>query len=293
MYVSTMLMLLVLMTYGRLDSYSGFGYVQSEFKNYIEKQEREFINNAAIECYNNTTATSKPGAEQTDHSKARAKLPFNFFVDKKQRAENPLIFDEYRQITKNLIHHLYADQKFFKEAEATHNNLIDDILNALISTTDAYDEKKKLKKIKEISTVELNNHTLNQVFNKMIKGSIQKPERVEDAESNPEGEEEEKGYYPLVQFLTLDYGNYTIRVFLASPELLAVLFDPGTVSDIIAVRKQLYNEVMKEAMTTEEATKQFQAQFQNRRLQYLSPERLDFGVSKIDPNTYASKNKKK
>jgi hypothetical protein len=299
MYVATMLMLLVLMTYGRLESFRGFSYIQSEFKQYMEKHEREFINDEAIRQYNDTVAKSTNPTANSDQEKseARSLVMFNLFINKQEREAHPKEFDQLNQITRNLIAYLYGDQPFYKKLEEKRPNFVSEIFQALIRETDGLNEKDKLKKIGELSTVDLRDFELNEVFTSMLKGSIELHEKIPQSENvgirTEEGRQVFKpnfqpieGYYSLLDFLTLDKGNYKIRIFLASPQLLMAIFgNPSIVYDILQTRYDLYKAV-KSGMDPKEAEKTFLQQYLNQRLSYINSETLDFGVSKTNPRNY-------
>lgn len=301
MYVSTMLMLLVLMTYGRMESFRGFGYIQSQFKQYMEKHERNYINDQAIRQYKTTKATSNnPNDDEDDpqqKSQARAKLAFNLFIDKKERDAHQNDYEQLSLITRNLIYYLYSEESFYKAMEEKRPNFVAEILDAIIKTTDGYTDKQKLKKTCEISTINLGDAELNEVFTLMLKGSVSIAEKIQSSENVILKYEEGRvtvqpnylsteGYYSLEGFLTLDPGNYKIRVFLASPQLLMAIFgNPATVNDILQQRYALYTSLKKgEEKKTLESS--FQNQYQSQILPGIRPEILDFGISKTNPKNY-------
>lgn len=297
-----MLMLLVMMTYGRLESFRGFAYIQSEFRQYMEIHEREFINDAAIKQYKKTVPKStdpksNKGADQ-EINEARSLIMFNLFTNKQERDAHPMEFDQLSQITRNLINYLYSDQPFFKKLEEKRPNFVLELLQALMRATEGLNEKEKIKKVGELSTIELDDFELDEAFTAMLKGSFDLHEKVPQSE-NIELKFEEgrqvfrpnfqpsEGYYSLIDFITMDKsGNYKIRIFLASPQLLMAIFgNPSIVYDILQTRYDLYKAV-KTGMEPKEAKKQFSDQFLNQRLPSILPEILDFGVSKTNPRNY-------
>lgn len=306
MYVSTMLMLLVLLTYGRLESFRGFGYIQAGFKSYMEKHERDYINKEAIDLYESTTATSQNPSNDDEEksqskSQARAKLMFNLFIDKqerdKQNQQNSKVFEQLSQMTEKLIYYLYSDQPFFQKIEDKRPNFIAEILQALMRSTDGLTEKNKIKKTCDIAQIDLGDFELNDVFTKMLRGSTNLPIKI-PVSDNIEIVFEQgqsfvrpnflptEGYYSLLDFVTLDHGNYKIRVFLASPQLLMAIYgNPTTVYDILQGRYELYKNV-KNGGLPDEATNAFKNQFSNQVLPYILPDTLDFGVSKVNPKDY-------
>ena len=60
-FVMSLLMMLALLTYGRLDMYRSFVVTQGEFERYMADGERNAINSAAQQWYDWTTLTTKNG----------------------------------------------------------------------------------------------------------------------------------------------------------------------------------------------------------------------------------------
>ena len=87
MFVMSMLMLLVLITYGRLENFRNFAFVQIQFKEYMEESERAYLNEEAKKRYQKTVATKSEKNENDNREKnpASSKLSFNLFVDKEER----------------------------------------------------------------------------------------------------------------------------------------------------------------------------------------------------------------
>jgi hypothetical protein len=181
--------------------------------------------------------------------------------------------------------------------EEKRSNFVSEILDNLIRDSDAYTEQNKIRKVCEIGTMELVDFELKDVFTLMLRGAFEITPKV-PASDNIEIKFEEgqtfirpnflptEGYYPLMNFITLDHGNYKIRVFLASPQLLMAIFGSSTtVYDILQERYQLYRNV-KAGMDPKEAEASFQSQFLSQALPYILPETLDFSISKTNPRNY-------
>lgn len=282
LFVMSMLMLLVMITYGRLESFRSFAFVQLQFKEYMEHTERDFINETAVDRYNKTAATrsEKTETEKREMNKASPKLSFNLFVDKEERDANQEQLETHLNVARSLIFYLYGDQEFYKELEARRPNFVNEILSALMTQTETL---PKIKKVKELATVDLKDPELNDAFTRMLKGAYEEPPK--DQEKRPM--KLQTGYYSLLDFITVGKGKLQMRVFLASRQfLMAVFGNPATVDEIVRVRYKLYRSVRDKVMDAKQASEEFQTLFNNSALPFIPEEFLDFGVSKTNPNRY-------
>lgn len=282
LFVMSMLMMLVLITYGRLENFRNYAFVQVQFKEYMEKAERAYINEEAVKRYKNTPATKSEKTENQSREKnaASSKLSFNLFVDKKERDGNQSQLEIQIAITRNLMQYLYEDQPFYKEMEAKRSNFLNEIIIALIRESETLPQ---LKKTKEIATIDLKDPELNDVFTRMLRGAYEKPGPKEVKRPYKLN----KGYYSLLDFITLDKNKLKLRVFLASKHLLVALYgSPQIVEDVLKTRYDLYRSVKDNVMDATSASTEFQQAFGNSQLPYVSPDLLDFGVSKTNPKGY-------
>lgn len=282
LFVMSMLMLLVMITYGRLESFRNFAFVQVQFKEYMEHNEREFINQAAIDRYQTTPATrsEKSESDKREKSKASSKLSFNLFIDKEERDANQVQLETHLNVARSLIYYLYGDQDFYKELEAKRPNFVNEIFSALMTQSETL---PKIKKVKELATIDLKDPELNDAFTRMLKGAYEKPPK--DQEQRPT--KLQTGYYSLLDFITVGKGKLQLRVFLASRQLLMAVFgNPATVDEIVRVRYQLYRNVVNKVLDANQATEEFKTLFGNSALPFVPEDFLDFGVSKTNPNPY-------
>ncbi len=281
-FVMSMLMLLVMITYGRLESFRSYSFVQVKFKEYMEHSERDYINESAVNRYRSTVATrtEKTEKEQREKSKASAKLSFNLFVDKQERDANQQKMETHLNAARSLIGFLYGNQPFYQELEAKRPNFVTEMLSALIVQSETM---PKISKVKELATVDLKDPELNDAFTRMLKGAYEEP---------PKGKEKrpirlEDGYYPLLDFITVGKGKLELRVFLASRQLLmAVYGNPALVDEIVRVRYQLYKNFKDKVIDKNQAGEEFKNAFGNSALPFIPENFLNFDVSKTNPNGY-------
>ena len=277
-----MMMLFGIMTYARLESFRSFAFVQSDFKTYMEKTERQYVNNEAVKKYRTTVATKRGQQDKEDQAKnpASSKLSFELFVDKEAREKHPEEHEQLRSVAIALMNFLYGNQPFFQNLTNNRPDFLREILDALERGTESLSKKDKLQKVKGIATVDLRDEVLNEAFTKMLKGTSKKLIRMRESPFKPEN-----GYYSLLDFITIQPDKLRMRVYLASPQLLMALYgNPDVVGQILSDRNQLYQQVKNNSLTPAEATKQFESSFRGGAGAPASL--IDFGVSGTNPRNY-------
>jgi len=293
LFVTTMLMLLALMTYGRLETYRSLALVQSQFEYFMTQTERLYVNNEAKKRYKNTTASTKEKIENAERNGASATLSFNLFVDKEERAKYADKLEAQIEVAKNLLCFLYGNQKFFIDMQERRPDFLSEIFAKLIAATDQYTKKEKLasNKVKEIATVNLEDPELNVAFGKMLKGLVipkeKKAKKDQSVSEQTTPFRPKEGYLSLLDFITIQKNKLKIRVYLASSQLLMALYgNPEVVQQILETRYDLYRQYVNDVIAKEAAEKEFQALFLNQRLDIVPSDMLDFGISKTNPNLY-------
>lgn len=280
LFVMSMLMLLTLMTYGRIESYRGFAFMQVQFKEYMQKTERNYANAQAVESYEaEKGSTRDKKTPPSGKNKASSKLSFNLFIDVKERMSHLQELETQRLLAKNLIYFLYSNQAFFQRLEQKRPGFVDEILDALIRVTEALPKEKKLnpKKVGELATVDLGDPELNEIFTSMMRGSVEQQQSSEEAQKTflPA-----HGYDSLLNFVTLERNKLTLRIFLAAPQLLMAIYgNARLVEDIIRKRSELRNALANELIERSAADQEFSSQFAHQQLPNIPDNVLDFGTS--------------
>lgn len=115
LFVMTILMLMSIMTYGRLESFRNLAGAQGEFKRYMKVTERKFLNEQAQKRYTSITASQDEEVEKKEQEKnpATPKITFRFFINREEREKNEAMRDQFLLIAKNLMTFLYRGQEFF------------------------------------------------------------------------------------------------------------------------------------------------------------------------------------
>lgn len=310
LFVSSLLMILALMTYTRVDSFRYFLGMEAQFERYMSSVERLDINQAAENWYKTSKAKKGQHGGGSSNS-ASPRLSFRIFVDPKIRQEHPQEYAQTLQWTKNLIRTLYGNQKFFIEAEARNPFLMDQLIEAIGNAAQARPETQPLKEAIDLSNLDVGKE-FKHLFYLMLKGCLRKEKipsqkLITDSEqkfsitlpeTNGENDEEEnevaeealeysgaKGYDSLLNYITLR-NTTKIRIYLASRPILEAIFGNSTiVNEIIRTRNELYQSVKNGPMQSAEATKQLQTTVQAH-IGNVDEAFFDFKVSKTNPAEY-------
>ena len=280
-FVISMLVVLSLLTYGRVESFRHFAIVQSEFENYMAFTARKDVNEMELYRYLHTHVPSRYLKQSNPPNPASSTLSFSLFVDKDERAQHPTEFEAFRQAAKNLMQYLYGNQPFLKKIEEHRPQILDDIIEALVKKSDDFSDKEKITRPVELATIDLGNDDLNTAFTYMLEGLKQIPE------TTPEGVVEVGGYPSLLDYITIKKKKLTIRVFLASRPVLTALFGkPDVVNHIIESRNALYKDAKNKRKEIPQASEEFKRLFLNQRLPNIPDAMLNFDVSLTNPKTY-------
>lgn len=335
LFVTSLLMILSILTYARIDNFRYFLGMQAEFERYMRSIERLYINDSAEVWYDTTIATrrqpaaatppSTPAAAPTEAGAApvdtatpiaptgspTSRLSLKVLFDQKLHSAHENAYHQTREWFKQLMKELYSEQLFFKKMAATHSDFLNELIAALENTIQALPENERPKTAADLANLNLEGE-FKEVFYLMLKGCPkeellmeERPEEKADSkpkiiisgeavESIPEDESDDaneaieysspQGYDSLLNYITMR-NTTKIRVYLASRELLSVIFkDPTIVEAVIKMRMSLYKMVLKD-LPPADATKQFQVAFQG----VDTPDAesiLDFKVTKTNPSDY-------
>lgn len=297
MFVMSLLMMLALLTYGRLDMYRSFVVTQGEFERYMASGERQAYNKGAEQWYNWTALSSKNGEKQKKPAPkdSSSKLPISWLFQPQYQQTNPQAYQTSRDLLKKLMHVLFNGQTDFKNALENNPQVIDDLINAMQAAGNKLSEEKKpLKSTEGLENLDLENPLLQDLYYRMIKGySIALSKETKKADGDQEEADDQQseeyihkeGTLSLLDFVTLNPSKTKIRVFLAPQSLLLTIFDdPMTVHNIMQVRLELYHQA-KGQEDYASLSEQFKQGFISK-IQQVPETMLDFSVTSTDPRNY-------
>lgn len=312
-FVMTMLMLLALMTYSRLDVYRSSQVFQTVFKYYMETDERGYFNVKAQPMYDSIKVQTKTGKPGSKTAEGNPRISIELLLDGKKRTDKDKDKEwiQTRVLLKNLINTLYENQPFYKKALEKRPSLQDDLINSITQAIDKLDKDHKLKTAADLANLKLEDPELDQILYKILQGGAYKeipPEKkqepvriletpvtveaeIDQSQADPSLKDEDKefksieGYYSLLDFITAKKSP-KVRVYLAPREVLQSIFpNKETVDAIIAERKQLYQQARADG-DTKELAESFKNQFERYKDPSIDSASLSFDVSKTDPKKY-------
>lgn len=300
----SLLMMLALLTYGRLDMYRSFIVTQGEFERYMGEGERDAINAAAQQWYDWTVLTPKnAGPKKSAPSDASAKLPVHELFNAEN--PNPQLEAVNKELLKKLIHVVFGQQKEFETAMNRNSGFVDDLINAMQAAGKRLTlEKRPIKTTDGLENLDLENQPLQDIYYWMMKGyhpqkppvekeMIQKPileiveesgNRDEPTDNQVEEHPHKEGTISLLDFVTMNPNKTKIRVFLAPRAVLLTIFDPATVDEIIQSRIDFYHQVRSEKENGP-LSEQFKQRFASK-ASGIPENILDFTVTNTDPRLY-------
>lgn len=287
LYVITVITLLTITTYLRLENLISSYAVKKEFTRYLKNESKDQIRDAAETWYQEVSFKrgSPPKDNPQQKSKANRKLSwFGFFYPELAQSQEDR--DKIIQISKTLIHQLFKDDLDFQRMSEQNPNLVTSLITRITEINRQLPQDKKVARIGDLCTLDLNDAQLNQLLYLLIQG-YHKPLKEEvELDSLEEVDEEplksqEKHHISLLNFVT-ERNAGQIRVFLASKELLKAIFeDDQLVHDILETRCLLYRR----ALQDDQNIPALQAEFERfRQGPYASL--LDFTISKTNPKSY-------
>lgn len=222
--VMGLIFILTIMTVEKYEKFQNNYIVQHAYQIYIDKKDRAVINRRQ-----ELLRDSK-----TEETNSQRQLSFRSFVVKGTDRESEM-YKQNRQIIVDLIKGLYGHTTFYLELEQKRPQFVEEILDGLMTATSSLSEQGKMKRIEDISRIQLIDPELQEAYYKMLKGTMTRRELIE----NPLLRANPKSYRSLLDFI--HFNNFRdIKVHLASRELLKAIFEEDElVEKIIQKRKEL------------------------------------------------------
>jgi hypothetical protein len=314
LFVTTMIMVLSMLTYTKLETYRNFSLLQAEFTRFMEETERGYINKTAVWWYENSPATRRnanSSANSNPKTAARSRLSFLFFIDKAKQAQYAPVYPKIVLLAKKLMLYLYQNQPFFQEILQQRPDCIDALLASLMNAANNLPQEEKIKKASELANLNLDDPLLNSFFYYVLKGTAfpentqtttskvfttqpqliikESSGEVDDDGGDPNKKQyydSPEGYYSLLDYINVD-DAVKIRVFLAPKALLMAIFDTESVVDsIIAMRNDLYNKVINDSVSAADAGAQFKTATAPKSDPNFDDTILDYTITKTNPKNY-------
>lgn len=221
LFVTSMMMILSILTYARIDSFRYFTGMQSEFERYMRNIERAYPNTAAKQWYDTTIANKRgtpqgaltgqpeppsPAPENTESpnpppksTPSSPRLSFRILIDPQMRQSQEKSYVQIHRWAKNLIETLYKNQPFYKEMLQKHPTFLDDLLARLQRVVEELPENQRPTQTNDLSNLSLGSD-LEDAFYLMLKGCskgdltstkhnlLHLSEAISEDDKNPEDE---------------------------------------------------------------------------------------------------------
>ncbi len=272
LFVMTVLMLLSVLTYARIDSTRNFMGMRSQFEHYMQLTERQYINEKNIDKYNQTKVSSRSNGKSTPGT---GKISIKILVDEDESESNPEQYLFIKNTVQSLAKELFSEEKFYKEAEKERPQFLDELFTGLLKKGAKVPSTQPFKHAADLASIDLDDDLLQKVLYELLR------ERPPNSESKKE--------FSLLNFVTMDTkGDSKIRLQLAPTPLLRVLFngDQSTVDDVLEQRYQLFYQLNNDKISSEEAKKTFEGLFKDRLSNKNFQELIDFTLTKTNPKKY-------
>lgn len=275
MFVMTMLMLLSILTYARIDSTRSFIALHTQFENYMQVTERHYINAQNVERYESTSVTTKTG-EKTPSTRGSGKVPVRILVDEDEHEANVEQYLFIREITQKLIRELFKEEKFFKDIEKERPQFLDELFDVLLRNASKLSAERPIRKAQDLAGIDVGDETLQKALFEVLR-------------ERPSPDDETK-MISLLDYIIVDAkGDGKVRLQLASKPVLMVFFnsDESTVNDVMEQRYQLFSKLSYNKISGEEAKKTFEGLFRDRLAPNKNMHQLaDFTITKTNPRKY-------
>lgn len=314
-FVTTILMLLSIMTYARLESYRNSQAFQIVFKHYMQDKERGFINGKADDVYKSIIVhekeEEKPGedkAKKNPRADGSPRIAIGLLFEKNRDSKKD-DWDQTRILLKKLIINLYENQPFYQKVAAGRPMIVDDLIAAITQAIDQIPDDKALKKTGDLANLKLADPVLDSLLYKILHGAFYMNAHIDgqnlvlpevstdnisdddsEAMSDEPGQSVEykspEGYYSLLDFVT-GKQKPKIRVYLAPRSVLMAIFknDKPTVENIIQERERLFQQAS-HSDQLDQLSESFKNQFERLHDHDINDETLNFTVSKTNPKYY-------
>ncbi len=189
------------------------------------------------------------------------------------------------QILSSLLTVLYQNEPFYQKAKQNDPNLEERFLQAAREAAqELRKDDAKLYAASQLRELEIHDKELKKFRDRVLVGT----------KSRKRESLKEQGYYPLIEFITINKNQHLTSIWLASrPLLLAIFNDEEVVNDICKTRSDMHNQLKAELKGGGPEVKQSALTLKKSELERcykdllshngIDPECIDFGVSLTTP----------
>ena len=263
-FTVTLLMLLAMMTYARIEMYTSFRVIQSQFEVYMAHSVENEANKQVKKLYVNTAmSVSNNGDKPPQQSEGQSKIGIRCFLTQGSNAND---VKEKTILLRNLIDVLFKGVPFYNEMLEKRPSFVFEIIYQL---KEAAIHVPQLSYPSELATLELRDDELHRVFVKMLQGNAE-------------------GQSSLLDYLTVEpQQKPKVRVYLASLNLLrAMMRTEQDVIDLKNLRESLFKQLTKGDIQLAEGVAELREETLKRLRGDFTESLLDFSISLTNPKDY-------
>lgn len=292
-FVSTLLLMLFILTFTKLDLFKSWIAIQSKYIYSMKVDEINSFNEIQTQLYKNNKGTPPEENNSTKPARATGTQFLNWYIFLTTSDKTDPIVATTEILTQRVLFLLFQEQSFFQDKLAKNPHFVHELVTKIREKASDPKYVKKIKKITDFASIDLADEELSELFSKMLDCQSISTKALEEIEHAPNSrrriEKAPKAYQSLKSVTTLNSKSHEIRLFTAQKVLLLAIFeDPHLVEEIIAKRKELYKSIdhLKGASLTvplTDATREFSDSFKGRIPKNLDPSLFNFTVTKCPP----------
>lgn len=272
--ILALVLMLSVLTIEKLEKFKNIKIVQQEYQQFLKMHERQVFNKRQKSLYGHNEKTLR-------------QLSFRFFVDKEARNRDENVAKQYRMLMIELMKVVYGQASFYKNLEQKRPNFLEELLTAVEQAAEKA-PKKTIRRIQDISRLNLEDSELQEAFYHMLKGTVSREQLAEMNEEmkdkkNVASYVKEKGYVSLFNFINDEGKKATPKIVVqrAPREILKAIFVSDEVVEAVITKR---NELA--ANKTDGSEAAFKSEFVDKRRPGLDDKLLDFSISAGDKSYY-------
>jgi hypothetical protein len=289
LFVMSMLMILTLLTYARLDSYRSQSGLQGEFVRYMQELERTYMNQGEDEAYKAFKVNPKKSDPKSGQTRSSGRINWTpLLYGKSEDPQYAQIFD----LSRRLVQFLYQDNMAVQEMLLQRPLYFEEIIGELQRIVPSLQDHYKIKKIQDLGNLQISDG-LDAIFYYMLKGCSLPWEAPSSSTAfdvvveGEDGEDEEEmilgqGQTSLLRYISLR-NQSQINVYITSKELLMAIYESQeTVENLLNMRFDLYRSTQNKTLTVEQASDELKKHFSSAHFEGL----LEYKVTGSNPRDY-------
>lgn len=268
--ILALVLMLTVLTVEKLEKVKNQAIIQKQYQVFLEKSERQVFNLRQDKLFGKS-------------KKSLRQLSFRYIYDKKARDKNANTAKQYRMLIIELMKILYSDAPFYKELEQKRSNFLEELIDAVQTAADA-SPKKTIRRIQDISRLDLQDPELQTAFYKMLKGSITLDDLKELNEIENVKYKKDKAYISLFTYIN-NFGadkKAVINVQLCPPEILKAIFINDEVVEAVRAKR----EELAAKKENDSSSVAFKMEFFEKRRSGLDDVILNFEISSTSKVDY-------